>query len=202
VRYISIILLIIITPLNSQSRIDGKKIVKSAIFPGWGQSQMGFNKRADSYFKREGILLLTYLGNKSISKWNQNTYIAFAELHSNVNTENKDYLFFVNLGHYNTLEDYNQTKDRKRLPSDKYPENEDYNWEWDSIENRLKFDSIRLRSATFSKYADFTIAGLILHRVVSLIDILYLEKQKSSFKLESNTNFNNGSPYLEIILKF
>ena len=186
----------------AQTPIDGKKVLKSIILPGWGQNKLGFEKSANKYFKREGLLLLSYFSNKSLAKWYQGDYTALAELHANVNTDDKDYLFFVNLGHYNSLQDYNDIKDRKRLVNDKYPENVNYNWRWDSVENRLKFDSVRIKSAIFVKYADFTIAGLILHRVISLIDILYLEKNKSTWKLESQTLINNGDPYLQIIFKF
>jgi len=62
-------------------------------------------------------------------------------------------------------------KNRQREIDLKYPEGEGYEWEWDSSANRTKFEDLRIRSAQSDKFASFAVAGLVLHRVVSLIDV-------------------------------
>ena len=99
--------------------------------------------------------------------------------------DNKTYLFAVNMGHYNNLEEYNDVKERKRSHDQKYI-GYDFNWEWDSYSNRIKFDKMRIRSVNYNKFARFAIAGLVLNRLVSFIDVIYIERKIKSSSFSSN----------------
>ena len=86
--------------------------------------------------------------------------------------------------------------DTEKLPNflDKiYEEGIGNEWRWDTTENRLHFDKLRIRSVTYDKYAQFAIGGLILHRIVSLIDIVYLERQ-----LNISPEFSSNSANLKL----
>ena len=41
--------------------------------------------------------------------------------------------------------------------------------------NRKKFDNMRIMSGITDKYATFAIGGMIAHRIISMIDVLYLQ---------------------------
>ena len=110
----------------------------------------------------------------------------------------KSYLFAVNLGHYMNQAEYNDAKERQRLPGQKYI-GENYYWKWDSDDNRLQYDRIRIQSVTAQKYKKFAIAGLVLNRFISLIDVLYLERRDVNFSINSYmSNSNNISFNLSI----
>ena len=97
-------------------------------------------------------------------------------------------LITVNLGHYNSMDEYNANKSRKRQVNEIYIKNDGNYWEWDSTNNRINYDKMRIKSVTYDKYAQFAIGGLILHRIISFIDVLYLERKvylNSTFSPES-----------------
>ena len=78
--------------------------------------------------------------------------------------------------------------------SDYQYDNDSYNWEWDSTDNRLEFDRMRRNSLVSEMVADFALAGLIINRIVSMIDVMYLEKKKSNIDLGTylSRDQNNG----------
>ena len=63
---------------------------------------------------------------------------------------------------------------------DVYDADSGYYWHWDTTDNRNKFNDMRESSLIAQKFAEFSIAGLIINRIASIIDVLYLEKQKSN----------------------
>ena len=104
----------------------------------------------------------------------------------------KDYLFSVNLGHYDSFSEYNGINARKRLTGDLYEE-EGNQWQWNSTQNRIKYDRMRIKSVTYKKYSQFAIGGLVLHRLISLIDVIYLERQHPNVSLLPNLSTNSVS---------
>ena len=145
---------------------------------------MGESKTANKYFIREAALWLIFIGSKKTAAWYESDYMAFAELHANVDMAGKNYLFAVNMGHYNSLEDYNATKERQRSVNEKYEEDKNFDWKWDNSTNRIKFDNMRIKSVTLDKYAKFSVGGLILHRMVSFFDVIYIERINSRISIE------------------
>ena len=116
--------------------------------------------------------------------------------------EGKNYLFSVNLGHYDSSEQYNDTKERQRQVEDKYREGKGLEWQWDNSVNRIKFDEMRIKSVTYDKYARFAIAGLILHRLVSFVDVIYLERTNLQVNIESQSNQDLCFMKLNVSLQF
>ena len=139
------------TFLTAQMQEHAKEKLQSLVLPGWGEHTLGESKRAQSFFIREAALWLIYIGGKKTANWYESDYTAFAELHSDVNMDDKNYLFAVNLGHYDSFEQYNDTKERQRKVEDKYEENQGLEWRWDNSSNRIKFDAMRIKSVTYDK---------------------------------------------------
>ena len=183
------IILFIILPgmmlAESNSQFKGT-FMRSAILPGWGEARLGLEDRSHSFFRREGLLWLAFLGEKSLSSWYEDDYKAFGTLHASVDMSDKSYQFAVDMGNYDSFEAYNFAKDQYRQIDEKYPEGEGYEWNWNSTENREIFEDLRIKSATADKYASFVVGGLFLHRIVSVIDILYMKRSTSRIQLESS----------------
>ena len=182
-RYL-ILIIISFTHVFAQVSGNAKPKLQSLVFPGWGEQTMGETKLAQSFFISEAMIWLFYIGSVQTKNWYKSDYTAFATLHADVDMHQKSYLFAVNLGHYDNFEEYNDTKERQRLPDDKYSDSK-YDWQWDSKINRIKYDKMRIKSVTASKYARFAVSGLILHRLLSLIDVIYLERQNQSVSMDT-----------------
>jgi len=91
------------------------------------------------------------------------------------------------------MSEYNATKSRKRQVNEIYKPVEGNDWSWDSTTNRIDYDRMRIESVTYDKYAQFAIGGLILHRIISLIDVVYLERQ-----LNISPEFSSNSVNLNL----
>ena len=96
------------------------------------------------------------------------------------------------MGHYNSLMEYNATKARQRLVNEIYTEGQGNEWQWDDTKNRIHFDKLRIQSLTYDKYARFAIGGLVLHRFISLIDVIVLERRQSKVSLTPQFSTNGG----------
>ena len=189
---------------------------KSLLFPGWGELSLNQNSRGQKLMAADIILWLTVFNGKNLSKNYESDYRAFASEHAGVNWSHTDYLFAVDIGYYEDLNDYNSAKARQRsleLETDLngglireyghaiYPENGDFDWQWDSDSNRKSYKDIRISSANWDKYANFAIAGLLVNRVISVIDVMYLEKTGVSTPIQSQI-ITNGKNDFQLKLSF
>jgi len=172
-------------------------IMKSTILPGWGENALGATKRSNSFLLREGLIWLSLIGGQTIHNWYKSDYTTFAILHAGTDPSTKDYQYAVDIGNYDNFDEYNFAKEQLRQGELIYPEEQNYEWEWDSESNRQKFDDMRIISGTAEKLVSFSIGGLIVHRVISVIDVLYLERKNSTFRLESSI-IPSGKDYLEL----
>ena len=200
-----IILFIIISSFSFPQLFESGSVkykIQSLILPGLGELKMGHKDKARSFFIREAALWFVYLGGNSAANWYESDYNAFAALHANIDMQGKDYIFAVNMGQYDTMQEYNHAKSQQRQVDKKYVEGEGIEWEWDSTENRIEFDKLRIQSITYEKYASFAIGSLLIHRIISLIDVIYLERNFPQLNLESNVPVNSGSVQLQLKVDF
>ena len=119
-----LLLLIIVSGSLLQAQIapSAKSKLQSLILPGWGEYNIGYKDRAQSYFIREAALWIVYIGGNQAANWYKSDYIAFAELHAGVDMAGKDYLFYIHMGHYDSFTEFNETKARKRQINEMYSE--------------------------------------------------------------------------------
>ena len=196
-----IIIIICLSCITARENENIKTKLQSLILPGWGELSLGESNRANEYFIREAAFWLIFFGSKKTAAWYESDYTAFAQLHANVDLTGKNYLFVVNLGHYNSLDDYNDTKQRQRLVDDKYEKGNNFNWQWDTSMNRIKFDNMRINSAISDKYAKFSVGGLILHRIISFFNVIYLERINSRISIEPQLSPDLNSMSMNFTLK-
>ena len=179
--------------LPAQMSSSAKSKLQSLILPGLGELNMGHEKRARSFFIREAAIWLIYIVGKQASNWYESDYRAFAELHADINMDGKDYIFAVNMGNFNNFSEYNDTRKLQRQVNKIYKERQGNEWQWDSDQNRKKFENMLIQSVSYDKYASFAIGGLILHRLISLIDVIYLERQYPDLNLTPQLSTDKGN---------
>ena len=84
-----------------------------------------------------------------------------------------------------------------------YPENGNFDWQWNSSSNRIKYNDLRIASVNWNKYANFAIAGLVVNRIISVIDVIYLNRtgKNSGFSSKLISNGHNNT-HLEVKFSF
>ena len=68
-----------------------------------------------------------------------------------------------------------------------------YEWQWDSESNRKEYDDMRIISGIAKKYSKFAIGAMIANRIISAIDVLYIQNVQHRGKLRSSISNINAS---------
>lgn len=173
----------------------GRAFLQSLLLPGWGQYYAESKKSMRLFIITEVLSLGSYIGFTTWSNWLENDYRAFAVTHADVELNGKDDNYFVDIGNYDNIDDYNQAQLRDRDLVDVYRNTEFYYWQWDTEANREKFDDLRIRSDRAANNSEFALAAIILNHVVSAIHST-LSVYKYNKKLsEQETGFNLNFQY-------
>ncbi|MCG8605841.1 hypothetical protein MJD09_12690 [bacterium] len=117
----------------------------------------------------EVVLWGTFLGFNVWSDWLKDDFRTFAATHAEANINGKPDSYFVDIGNFDDVFEYNQAQLRNRDVTTLYPETEEFFWRWDSITNRREFRDIRVRSDRASNRAEFALAGIFLNHFFSAI---------------------------------
>lgn len=156
-------------------------LMKSMILPGWGEKSMGKDSRAKIFMYTDLAIAFTHIMGKSFERWYVDEYSGYAELYANADMQGKDYSFTLNVSSYDTMSDYNQDMSNQRNFDNIYTDHQNYNWEWESTNKRYKFNKLRRNSIIAGKFAEFAIAGLIINRFISFVDVIYLKNKDLGF---------------------
>jgi hypothetical protein len=141
-------------------------VVASLILPGMGELYAGSFESGKYNLIAEGSLWLAYSGFQMHANWLQQDAQTFANQHAGANFDNKDDQYSVNIGNFNTTDEYNQTKLRNRDYENVHTEAQ-YQWQWDSDANRTQFKDLRIRSGEVKNNAKFIIAAVVVNHLFS-----------------------------------
>ena len=177
--------------IQNEPKLD--PVIKSLIIPGWGQKSLGKPKRARLFNYIESGILITLISSSTFSNIEKKNYIAFASKHAAISSSGKDHKYWVDIGNYNSLEDYNNEHLRNREMDDLYPDDNKWSWDWDLDSNRKIFENKRIRADQLELFATFSVGALVLNHIVPSIDALYLKKISSNKSLSID-------PYNNLIL--
>lgn len=164
-------------------------LLRSLVVPGWGEHSLGYHKRGLVFNTAEILGWVTFYAFQSSGLAQKKDMRAFAVLHAGINPQGKDAYYYTDIGNYDNIYEYNDQKLRNRQVDYLYPVTPDFFWAWDSAANRQHFDKLRIRSATQLQYATFMLGGLVLNRIVSMLDIVILTRnlvEKPAVELESS----------------
>jgi len=179
-------------------------VIKSLIVPGWGQKTLGKPKRARFFNYLESGILLTIIGSSTFANIKRKNYIAFASKHAAISSSGKNHKYWVDIGNYNSIENYNNEHLRNREMDDLYPDDKKWSWDWDLELNRKKFEDKRIRSDQLELFATFGVGALIVNHLVSSIDALYLKRvsSKKTLSMQPHNNLLLGSVGYSLTLSF
>jgi len=151
----------------------GKAFLRSLIIPGWGQKSIGAKTSARTFFAVEVALWAGFTMFQLRGHWLEENYRLFGKTHAGFDENGKADRYFVDVGNYNSIDEYNEAKLRNRDLAGLY-DREAFFWKWDSETNRGYYDHIRVRSERAFSNSSFVIAGVLANHVISGIHAAYL----------------------------
>ena len=190
---------LICQPVNEKA-ID--PIIKSFLVPGWGQRDLGYKERSKMYNYIEIGILLSMFSSTKYSNEIKRNYIAYATEHAGVISDGKDREFWVDIGNYNTLNEYNSEHLRNRETGELYPQTIEWRWSWDNSENRKYFESKRIQSDKLKLFSTFTFGALFLNHFISSIDVLYLKRLSASSNFTIKPYIGNNDTIIGYKVEF
>lgn len=169
---------------NSGDLTRGSVMLSSLILPGWGERRLGETTRGTIFTSAEAVLWLGYIGLTAYADWRERDFQAFAANYGGVNPSGKNGQFWVDIGAFDNVRSFNETRLRDRRDDRVYQDTEGYWWDWPSYEIRVKYDKMRLQSRAASRDATFALGAVVVNHILSALDVTYLY----------NTHFsgNNG----------
>jgi hypothetical protein len=144
-----------------------KAFLQSMIFPGLGHFY-GESKRSGTLFLTVEIALWTgMIMSRESHRIGKNNYINYAREHADVRG-NQNHDFYVSVGKYLSVNDYNQAQLQSRSHDEQYLNIAQW-WEWDNDTNRSEFKDMRIKSDRYKNNMYYIGGGMILNRIISAI---------------------------------
>lgn len=178
---------------DSQDSSGGGKfkyVLMSLVLPGSGEWAMGRKTLGKVFIGVDALFWIGYFSSKHYVNILQSDMEAYAALHAGVNSAGKDGQYWIDVGSYPSIYQFNEAKLRQRDLAATYPEGAGYDWVWDSEENRVKYVEKRFQRLDWKRRTDVLIGALILNRLVSAIDVIRLIKKSNSAKPERQSYLN------------
>ena len=163
---------------KSTSRASLKHIFYSLLLPGSGQLAAGKSTRGKVFLGIDLALWVGYFGSLAYADKIGQDYRAFAALHAGVYTPGKSEQYWIDIGYYENIYLFNESRLHDRDIQGMYPETPEYYWQWDTEGNRLKYNDLRLDELNWKRRATFVVSGLILNRIISAVDMLRIFRKE------------------------
>ena len=177
-------------------------VVKSVILPGWGEHSLGNLSRGNMFLTTEVLgwiaTIFTYVESNNLV----GTFQAIAADNANVSLSGKNRQFWVDVGNYDTRDDYNAEHQRWREFDGQYPDTIEWDWNWQGSDKREEFEALRIKSDKWRLGGQFIIGGIVLNHLVSAIDAKYLQNVLKEKKLEFSSYYDSEINSMNYSLQF
>jgi hypothetical protein len=165
--------------VGGQEKSVFQSVVYSLVLPGMGELYAGGFESGRYFLIAESGLWLTFTSFELYGHWVQNDARSFAASHASALTEGKDDQFFVNIGNFDNVYQYNEKKLRDRDLGSVYDPNGPFYWQWDSDASRARFKDLRVKSDNIFNNVRFVVAGIILNHIASAINAARIAVKKN-----------------------
>jgi hypothetical protein len=156
------------TPPKKKS--TGLAAIYSLLLPGMGELYADGFESGKYFLVAEGVLWLGYAAMEVHGNEIRDDSRAFARAHAGINPAGKEDQYFVDIGNFLNVYDFNDKKLRDREPEKMYNPNSDYAWQWDSDLSRATFRDKRVASDNMYNNQKFVFAALLINHVASAIN--------------------------------
>jgi len=166
-------------------------ILFSLLLPGTGEWAMGHKTLGKTFLGVDAFLWLTYFGTQQYTTVLQRDLETYAAVHAGVNTAGKDDQYWIDVGSTLSIYEFNEQKLRERDLEAVYPEGTDYDWVWESENNRIDYVEKRFDRLDWKRYTNWMVGALVLNRIISAVDVFRLiQKEKSAEQEARRSHFH------------
>ena len=162
----------------------------SLILPGTGEAYVGEKTQSKIFLGIEIVAWGLVVANMINVNMRQDDYKNFAVQHAFVERSGKNDQYWIDVGKFDTIFEYNEERTRERDIHALYPENRFWFWSWDNTENRFKYDAHRIETREIEQNRLYFFAAIALNHLVSAINALRLANSYNRKLDELSIKFN------------
>ena len=176
-------------PVIAKGKISmTRAVVMSLILPGSGEYYAGKKFKGQIFMGVEAGIWAGYFAYHVYGGWKEDDYKALAASRAGVDNTGKDEQFYDLVGFYSNREEANQlgmlyNNDRVYLP-----DNNSYNWQWESEEARQLFRDLKDGSKVAYRNTTLMLMLALVNRLISGVDT-YRTVKSVQRQAESLTQF-------------
>ena len=155
-----------------EHKSKGKALFRSLVLPGAGERYLGKKSLGKAFLISEVTLWIGFFAFREYGKWIKSDAHTYAADHSGAVIDDKPSQFFVNLGLYDDVDQYNDAQQRMRN-FDKVYSDPSYFWSWDSPDNRRRYERMRIASDRAVNRSVLVLGGILANHLISAIDAVW-----------------------------
>ena len=170
---------------SATNKSAGLAMLLSLVLPGAGQYYEGRMDVGKYFLTAEAASWLGLVGINLYGNALREDARKFASQNSGLNQTGKPDDYYGNVGHFNSIYDYNNEK-LQNGEYDKIYDVNSYYWNWNSVQNKNDFDLARRQSERVYNTKIVFSTALIVNRLISGLSALLLaNKSPESMKIQS-----------------
>ncbi len=169
-----------------------KAMLLSLLLPGAGELYAENSTGSHIFLGLEGSIWTGFFAFRTYGSWKKTDYKDYAALHAGVNLDSKTDDYFENMTYYDNRDEYNQfARLYHGADATIYPENDFWNWNWDSQDSKGTFRDLRNQSKMAYRKALFMVGLAAVNRIVSVMDAARSVKK---FNRKLSSEFSSINP--------
>lgn len=185
---------------SARERKDPKPFLKSLLIPGWGQFSQERKNTALQFIGTEALLWGGMFALQNYGGLLKDDYKSYAQSYAGITSEGKNHAFFVNIGNYDSVDDYNLRQQIERDYESLYLGNE-YYWQWNSLQQRNTYEDMRIKSDLYLNSVVYFTGAIVINHIWSAVDAARHAKTLDSVEVGVGMS-PNGNSMLTIIKGF
>ena len=155
---------------DAERKSVGLAAIYSLLFPGMGELYADGFGSGKYFLIAEGALWLTYAAFDVYGSSLQDDARAFAVSHAGVDPSGKDDQYYVDIGNFVEINQYNEKQLRDREPERLYDPNAGFAWRWESDAARAAYREQRISGENMFNNRRFVVGAIIINHIASAIN--------------------------------
>lgn len=149
----------------------GKAFLRSMAVPGWGHYYADKQNwtRGQIHLAADAVLIASYFGLRIRSSNLQKQTVTLARLKAGVDISERSRGFWLAVGNYSSIEQYNDVQLRSRNWNNIYDNNSENHWLWTNDADRQKYNDLRIGRDHVKNQLPALLGLMVVNRVVSAI---------------------------------
>ncbi len=155
----------------------------SAAVPGLGHHYLDNSSSAFKYLAFDVAALFGAVLFHSYSRQREGEACTYASTVGGIEDPQDNEAYWRHVGNFMEAGDYNQAVSLERSEAEKYLNPKEW-WRWGDESQKEEFNKLREQSRQFQVVSSFFIGGMILNRIVSIVDLKISQRESVLKSLE------------------